>query len=156
MDATHDFFLDAQDRAAIDSEVSAFLLQVTLHLAVNGDDAPFGFMILHDGHMETLFVDPDRHGEGISRSLLLTALADVPDLTTDVNEQNLSAVSGRTQECRHGLFHGLGALYRNHVSLAFEDRGRDVRHPDTNLNHRLREELIATSPDEEGGCLSGD
>lgn len=43
--------------------------------------------------MEALFVDPVCHGKGIGRSLVKAALAVAPNLTTDVNEQNIGALT---------------------------------------------------------------
>lgn len=91
VDATHHFLASA-DRAAIEEELAAFFPQVQLTLAINGTDRPVGFMLLHDGHMEALFVDPDHHGKGIGKALVRAALAQYPQLTTDVNEQNGQAV----------------------------------------------------------------
>ncbi|WKL22410.1 acetyltransferase [Agrobacterium tumefaciens] len=91
VDATHDFLLPA-DRIAIEEEVTAFLPQVPLTLAVDTSDQPLGFMFLHEGHMEALFIDPDQHGKGIGRALVQAALAASPALTTDVNEQNAQAM----------------------------------------------------------------
>ena len=74
VDATHDF-LAPSDRAAIEAEVLEFFPQVSLLLAVDNSDAPLGFMFLHDGHLEALFVDPDHHGKGIGKALILNVLA---------------------------------------------------------------------------------
>ena len=91
VDATHDF-LDPADRQAIDLEVQEFLPQVPMTLAVDGSDRAVGFMFVHDGHMEALFIDPDHHGQGIGRMLVQSALQQHPQLTTDVNAQNRQAV----------------------------------------------------------------
>lgn len=91
VDATHCFLLPA-DRAAIGEEVKAFLPQVSLMLAVDAADHALGFMFLHEGHMEALFIDPDHHGKGIGKALVESALALHPALTTDVNEQNAEAL----------------------------------------------------------------
>ncbi|MFK3777678.1 acetyltransferase [Agrobacterium sp. NPDC089420] len=92
VDATHDFLLPA-DRTAIGQEVETFLPGAPLTLAVDASDQALGFMFLHDGHMEALFIDPDHHGKGIGRALVLRALALHPALTTDVNEQNVKAMA---------------------------------------------------------------
>ncbi|MCA2370952.1 acetyltransferase [Agrobacterium genomosp. 3 str. CIP 111-78] len=91
VDATHCFLLPT-DRAAIGEEVEAFLPQMPLMLAVNVSDYPLGFMFLHEGHMEALFIDPDHHGKGIGKALVQAAIATHPGLTTDVNEQNIEAM----------------------------------------------------------------
>lgn len=92
VDATHTF-LAPQDRMAIDAELCSFFPQVTLTLAVESTGSVVGFMLLHQGHLEALFVDVDCHGSGIGRALVTHALAHCPQLTTDVNEQNAQAVA---------------------------------------------------------------
>ncbi len=91
VDATH-HFLSPQDREAIDREVSAFFPKVRFTLAVDEADKPLGFMFLHEGHLEALFIDPNYHGKGIGNTLIKAALVDHPNLTTDVNEQNAQAI----------------------------------------------------------------
>ncbi|WP_189437722.1 acetyltransferase [Pseudovibrio japonicus] len=91
VDATH-HFLEPHDLKAIEQEVAAFFPQVRFVLAVDDQDKPLGFMFLHEGHLEALFVDPSHHGKGIGKQLIKAALAEHPNLTTDVNEQNTQAV----------------------------------------------------------------
>ncbi|MCS4242598.1 putative acetyltransferase [Rhizobium sp. BIGb0125] len=91
VDATHDF-LAPDDRDAIQAELVTFFPQISLLLAVHDNDTPLGFMFLHDGHMEALFIDPDQHGKGIGKALIQRAVAEHPALTTDVNEQNHKAL----------------------------------------------------------------
>jgi putative acetyltransferase len=91
VNATHDF-LAPSDRDAIEAELLEFFPQVSLLLAVDSSDAPLGFMFLHDGHLEALFVDPDHHGKGIGKALIRNVLAAHPNLTVDVNEQNPKAL----------------------------------------------------------------
>jgi putative acetyltransferase len=91
VDATHDF-LTPEDRAAIDEQVQAFLPAADLWLAVDAEGRVVGFMGLSDEHMDSLFIDPGRRGEGIGRTLVLHALTRLGRLTTDVNEQNAQAV----------------------------------------------------------------
>jgi putative acetyltransferase len=91
VDATHDFLAPA-DRAAIDAEVPTFLPQVSLLLAVDASGVPQGFMFLHEGHLEALFIDPNHHGQGLGKALIERALVEHPNLTTDVNEQNPRAL----------------------------------------------------------------
>ena len=91
VDATHDF-LSPEDRLAIDAMVCGFLPEAPLWLAVDAHDYPLAFMLLDNGHMEALFVDPAYRGSGIGATLLRHALALHPALTTDVNEQNGQAV----------------------------------------------------------------
>ena len=91
VDATHDF-LSADDRAAIEQEVRAFLPKVALWLAVNEDDRAIGFMGLSGSHMDSLFIDPAHRGAGVGRVLVQHAASLLSTLTTDVNEQNAQAV----------------------------------------------------------------
>ncbi|MBB4314501.1 acetyltransferase [Roseospira marina] len=91
VDATH-AFLAPRDRAALDRELAAFFPHAPLLLAVDAAETPQGFMLLHDGHLEALFVDPDQHGRGFGTALIRAALSHRSDLTTDVNEQNPQAL----------------------------------------------------------------
>lgn len=91
VDATHDF-LTPEDRRAIDEMVCAFLPQAPLWVAVDENDVPLAFMLIDDGHMEALFVDPARRGTGIGAALVRHGLTLHPQMTTDVNEQNGQAV----------------------------------------------------------------
>lgn len=91
VDATH-HFLSSKDRSDIEKELTLFLPTVALTLACDSTGRAVGFMYLHDGHMEALFVDPAYHGKGVGKTLLHAALARYPQLTTDVNEQNIQAV----------------------------------------------------------------
>lgn len=91
VDATHDF-LSPEDRAAIGRDVEAFLPGAPLMLAVDGRDRALGFMLIEDGHMEALFIDPEHRGAGVGRALVDYALAIHPALTTDVNAQNEQAL----------------------------------------------------------------
>lgn len=91
VDATHDF-LTPEDRAAIGAEVEGFLPYAPMTLAVDDRDRPLGFMLIDDGHMEALFIDPAHRGAGVGAIMIDYALAVHPALTTDVNEQNAQAV----------------------------------------------------------------
>jgi putative acetyltransferase len=91
VDATHDF-LAPNDRRNIEKEVTSFLPTAPLWLAVDDNDCALGFMLLSDGHMEALFIDPANRGTGVGRVLVQHALRLHPSLTTDVNEQNNQAI----------------------------------------------------------------
>jgi putative acetyltransferase len=91
VDATHDFLTHA-DRQAIEAEVVDFLPRAPLLVAVDAADQPQAFMLVMGGHMEALFVDPAMRGNGIGRQLVEHALADNPQLSTDVNLQNRQAL----------------------------------------------------------------
>lgn len=91
VDATHDF-LTPEDRASIGREVEALLPAAPLVLAVDDRDRPLGFMLIADGHMEALFIDPEYRGAGLGAMMIDYALALHPHLTTDVNAQNAQAL----------------------------------------------------------------
>ena len=111
VDATHDF-LTVHDRQEIEKEVTGFFSETPVWVAVNQDDVPLGFMFLHDGHLEALFVDASARGLGVGKQLMLHALALHSDLSVDVNEQNQQAlgfyrymgfeVSGRSERDGQG------------------------------------------------------
>lgn len=112
VDATHDF-LSSQDRAEIEVQVREFLPEAPLWVAVNDDDAPIAFMLLSEQHLEALFVDPDARGMGVGRDLVKHALSLIPNLTTDVNEQNEQAV---------GFYQKMGFVVHGHSET--DDHGR--------------------------------
>jgi putative acetyltransferase len=91
VDATHTF-LTAVDRRELDELVVGFLPQASLWIAADEDDRALAFMLVEDGHMEALFVDPEARGKGIGAALVRFALSIHPAMTTDVNEQNDQAV----------------------------------------------------------------
>lgn len=91
VETTH-HFLDAEDRKAIDKMVCDFLPRVSLWFAVDANDYPLGFMSIDKGHMDALFVDPVGRGTGIGGALVRHGLSLHPNMTTDVNEQNLQAL----------------------------------------------------------------
>ena len=118
VDATH-HFLAPNDRSAIEAEVLDFFPQVSLDLAVDASGTPQGFMFLHDGHLEALFIDPDQHGTGIGKALISRALAAHPDLSTDVNEQNPGAL---------GFYEHLGFLRTGRSALDGQGRPYPLIH----------------------------
>jgi len=91
VDATH-AFLAPEDRGALHDLVAGFLPTAPTWLAVDEDDRPLGFMLIEDGHMAALFVDPIAHGRRVGAALVRQGLALHPAMTTDVNEQNDAAV----------------------------------------------------------------
>lgn len=90
-------------------------------VATNQEDQPLGFMFLHEGHLEALFVDASARGLGVGKHLISHALALHPDLSVDVNEQNHQAVgfyqhmgfklSGRSERDNQGRPYPLLHLY---------------------------------------------
>ncbi len=112
VDATHDF-LSPADRSAIEMLVRGFLPHTPLWLAVDAADYPLAFMLIDDGHMEALFVDPAYRGKGIGAALVRYGLNLHPAMTTDVNEQNTQAV---------GFYEKLG--FRRTGRSALDGQGR--------------------------------
>ncbi|MEX8194718.1 acetyltransferase [Comamonas guangdongensis] len=91
VDATH-HFLTPEDRRAIDAMVCDFLPKAPLWFAVDANDYPLAFMLIDNGHMEALFVDPICRRTGLGAALVSHGLSLHPGMTTDVNEQNLQAL----------------------------------------------------------------
>jgi len=90
--ATH-HFLQASDIDALLPQLrDVYLHAVELWLAVDTEDQPLGFIGLNQHHVEMLFVDPDRRGQGIGRALLDFCRNPRGTLSVDVNEQNPQAV----------------------------------------------------------------
>ena len=118
VDATH-FFLSVEDRIAIGQEVCAFLPQAPLTLAVDQDDRPLGFMLIDNGHMEALFIDPTAFGHGIGAALVRHGLVLYPGMTTDVNEQNERAV---------GFYNRMGFIQTGRSSLDGQGRPYPLLH----------------------------
>lgn len=118
VEATHDF-LTADDRKEIEKEVVGFFSETPVWVAVNADDKPLGFMFLHDGHMEALFIDAAARGLGVGKALLLHALNIYPNLTIDVNEQNQQAV---------GFYQYMGFQVTGHSPLDGQGRAYPLLH----------------------------
>lgn len=91
VDATH-HFLSAEDRQALDVLICGFLPAAPLWIAADADDHAQAFMLIENGHMEALFVDPAMRGHGLGAALVRHALAEHPQLSTDVNAQNAQAL----------------------------------------------------------------
>ncbi|WP_370178407.1 acetyltransferase [Alteriqipengyuania sp.] len=85
VDATHGF-LAPEDRSAIDAQVREFLPQSPMWIA-ECEGTATGFMVMDGEMIEALFVDPDRHGEGIGTMLVRHALAIELNARADANEQ---------------------------------------------------------------------
>jgi putative acetyltransferase len=89
--STHDFLTEGDIRFYAGLVRDQYLPSAQLLVAVDGGDAPVGFMGMTKRKIDTLFVDPAWHGKGIGRALIARALESGPDLTVDVNEQNRAA-----------------------------------------------------------------
>ncbi|BBG05517.1 MULTISPECIES: acetyltransferase [Pseudonocardia] len=92
VEATHDF-LTRGDIDEIETEVrTAALPGLDVTLAERGAGIPAGWIGVDGTRVEALFVDPSEHRRGVGTALLISAIATVPEVTVDVNEQNPSAL----------------------------------------------------------------
>jgi len=91
VEATHEFLtaddVDHYERRLADEYLGLVDIKVATF-----DGTPVGFSGLADGKLEMLFVDHRHRFRGVGSALLRDALAKVPDLSVDVNEQNPQAV----------------------------------------------------------------
>jgi putative acetyltransferase len=91
VDATHQF-LRPGDHAEIVPLVKSYVTTAPLWIAASSTDRAMGFMGLSEKSMDSLFIDPAFHRQGIGRLMVGHALTFHDILDTDVNEQNHSAV----------------------------------------------------------------
>ncbi|UKJ71879.1 acetyltransferase [Azospirillum brasilense] len=89
--STHDFLSEEDIGFYADLVRDQYLPSAALMVAVDGDDRPVGFLGMSGCRIDTLFVDPAWHGQGIGRALVAYALDSGQGLTVDVNEQNSAA-----------------------------------------------------------------
>lgn len=88
--ATHDFLADA-DFARIDSSLATDYFPA-VHLSVaEREGKPVGFLGVHGGALEMLFISDSVRGQGIGSALLADAIALHAVSRVDVNEQNRGA-----------------------------------------------------------------
>ena len=90
--ATHHFLQAADIDALLPQVRDLYLPAVEVWVAVDATDRPLGFIGLDQAHVEMLFIDPERRGQGIGTALLDHLRAARGDLSVDVNEQNPQAV----------------------------------------------------------------
>jgi putative acetyltransferase len=91
VEATH-AFVAPEHLTIIATQVrEQYLPAAVLHVAVDADDHPMGFMGVTEGMIDSLFIDPAYHGRGIGRALIEAARTPGRTLTVDVNEQNVGA-----------------------------------------------------------------
>ncbi|AXN44946.1 acetyltransferase [Mycobacterium marinum] len=91
VEATH-HFLTADDIDFYETKLAnEYLGLVELTVAV-AENLPVGFSGIADGKLEMLFIDQQFRRRGAGSALLRAALAAIPDLLVDVNEQNPQAV----------------------------------------------------------------
>jgi putative acetyltransferase len=90
--ATH-HFLSPQDFDSISAIVrDKYLPSAKLWVTVDDQDVPVGFLGADGDKVDSLFVHPAHHGQGLGRALIESAFT--PDLTiyVDVNEANMQAI----------------------------------------------------------------
>ncbi|MGJ7476085.1 acetyltransferase [Pseudomonas fulva] len=90
--ATHHFLQQADIEALLVQLRDVYLPAVELWIAQDLKDGPLGFIGLNESHVEMLFIEPHRRGEGIGRALLDHARSSRGQMSVDVNEQNPEAV----------------------------------------------------------------
>lgn len=89
--ATHTF-LSEKDIAFYAEQVrDAYLPSCPFWVAVGSNDEPRGFLGMTGSKIDSLFIHPQHHGEGIGRALVGHAASLSQDLSVDVNEQNEGA-----------------------------------------------------------------
>lgn len=89
--ATH-HFLSKQDFDLIYQELSSFIPQSSVTLAIDQQNQVVGFMILDKNHIEALFINHTLRKQGIGKRLINEALSKFSCVTTTVNEQNKPAL----------------------------------------------------------------
>lgn len=90
--ATHHFLQETDIEALLAQLRDVYLPAVELWMAEDAVNGPLGFIGLNESHVEMLFIEPDRRGEGIGRALLDHARRSRGQISVDVNEQNPEAV----------------------------------------------------------------
>ncbi|PPJ33708.1 acetyltransferase [Nocardia nova] len=91
VEATHHFLTPDDIDFYQERIASTYLSAVSLTVATL-DDVAVGFSGVAGSNLEMLFIDNAYRGRGVGTALLLTAMAEIPDLRVDVNEQNPQAV----------------------------------------------------------------
>ena len=92
--ATHHFLQPCDIDALLPQLRDLYFPAVELWVAVDTDDQPLGFIGFNENHVEMLFVDPARHGQGIGRELLDFGRQSRSTMIVDVNEHR-SLAAGR-------------------------------------------------------------
>ena len=91
--STHDF-VSPEHKAEIAGIVrEQYLPNAPLWVIVEEEDQPLGFLGMTGSSVDSLFIDPARHGQGLGAALMAYAATLAADLSVDVNEQNEAAVA---------------------------------------------------------------
>lgn len=93
VEATHDFltFADLETISAMVRD--DYLPSAALWVAADEEDRPLAFMGMTQDRVDTLFVAPSVHGQGIGRALMAHARQLAGPLRVDVNAQNDGAIA---------------------------------------------------------------
>ena len=90
--ATHDFITEQDIEFFKPIIIEQAFPAVTLKCITNGNGSVLGFVGVHEGKVEMLFVLNAQRGEGIGKVLLQYAIDQLNVSKVDVNEQNPQAV----------------------------------------------------------------
>lgn len=97
--ATHDFISEADIEFFKPIIIEQAFPAVMLKCVKDAQGMILGFVGVHDGKVEMLFIHDDARGQGIGKSLLQHAIDELNAVFVDVNEQNPQAV---------GFYHHMG------------------------------------------------
>lgn len=90
--ATHHFLGEDEIQILLPLVRDEYVPELEILVAIE-DGVPVGFVGLDGSKVEMLFVDPDRHGRGIGKTLLNHVAEMRGSLRVDANEQNPGAVA---------------------------------------------------------------
>lgn len=90
--ATHDFISEADIEFFKPIIIEQAFPAVMLKCVKDAQGMILGFVGVHDGKVEMLFVHDDARGQGIGKILLQHAIDELNAVFVDVNEQNPQAV----------------------------------------------------------------
>lgn len=110
--ATHEF-LSAEDIDYYEKRLAGEYLGLVELTVADVGGIPAGFSGVADGKLEMLFIDQQHRGHGVGSALLQDAIAKIPGLLVDVNEQNPQAV---------GFYH-----HRGFITLGRSETDSDGR-----------------------------
>lgn len=89
--ATHHFLSEAYVAEIADVVKNQYLPNAAFTVFVDENDLPLGFMGCTDNNIDSLFVDPGCHGQGIGKRFIERAKNEHDTVTVQVNEQQLQA-----------------------------------------------------------------
>ena len=89
--ATHHFLEPAYIDELRPQLLNEWFPAVTLRAHVDAQNVIRGFIGVHDGKIEMLFIDPAMRGKGLGKTLVAYAISTLRCTLVDVNEQNQQA-----------------------------------------------------------------